>query len=375
MRLTALSLRASSLKTLLEEAWNLHRQESNGTRTLRVFTSDNARCFIFNERDVRPLDTVDLDPSLKADLLRDIQAYLDPRTRQWYSERGIPYRRGYLFHGPPGTGKTSLSAAIAGYLALPLYLICLSDPGFGDAMLNECISMLPKTGCILLLEDIDSAGLDREVAEATTAEDGVNSTPANDQQNDIIPPSRKRKQGGVTLSGLLNALDGVTAPEGHVLIMTTNNPENLDPALRRPGRIDRDIQFTKASRAMAQGIFKRMVGPRQSFDVEAKGSLFAARVPSRELTPAEIQGYLLTNRDRIDEAIEEVEQWLPVVRKEQEGNRAGKRRHIDDTGSNEEDEYDEGSYPLKKRMKGLIRARAGGRGRRGRFQGRMRLEE
>lgn len=58
--------------------------------------------------DVRPLDTVILDEKKKTALLEDIQAFLDPQTRAWYSRRGIPYRKGYLMYGPPETGKSSL---------------------------------------------------------------------------------------------------------------------------------------------------------------------------------------------------------------------------------------------------------------------------
>jgi chaperone BCS1 len=57
-------------------------------------------------RPCRPMETVVLDAERKADVLRDINEYLHPATPRWYANRGIPYRRGYLFHGPPGTGKT-----------------------------------------------------------------------------------------------------------------------------------------------------------------------------------------------------------------------------------------------------------------------------
>ena len=56
----------------------------------------------------KPLKTVLLDPETKTTLIRDINDYLNPVTEEWYANRGIPYRRGYLFYGPPGTGKTYL---------------------------------------------------------------------------------------------------------------------------------------------------------------------------------------------------------------------------------------------------------------------------
>lgn len=58
------------------------------------------------ERPCRPMKTVVLDENLKMDVLADINEYLNPATARWYANRGIPYRRGYLFYGNPGTGKT-----------------------------------------------------------------------------------------------------------------------------------------------------------------------------------------------------------------------------------------------------------------------------
>ncbi|PYH75311.1 hypothetical protein BO82DRAFT_43380, partial [Aspergillus uvarum CBS 121591] len=62
----------------------------------------------------RPLSTVIVEPDIKRAIIADLTDFLQPRTRSWYHERGIPYRRGYLFQGPPGTGKSSLCLAIAG---------------------------------------------------------------------------------------------------------------------------------------------------------------------------------------------------------------------------------------------------------------------
>src|SRR5690606_16609320 len=83
-------------------------------------------------RPSRPVETVVLDEVQKQKVLWDINEYLHPATPHWYANRGIPYRRGYLFHGPPGTGKTSLSFAIAGVFGLDIYCVSLLEPTLSE---------------------------------------------------------------------------------------------------------------------------------------------------------------------------------------------------------------------------------------------------
>ena len=81
------------------------------------------------ERMSRNIDTMHPDEATKKNLLADMGRYLDPEERRFYYAQAIPYRRGYLFHGPPGTGKTSLSIALAGFFRLSLYLLSLPNVG------------------------------------------------------------------------------------------------------------------------------------------------------------------------------------------------------------------------------------------------------
>ena len=188
----------------------------------------------------RPIDTVILDPKRKNDILNDINEYLHPSTAQWYGNRGIPYRRGYLFYGPPGSGKSSFAWAIAGVFGLPIYCLSLADPNMTEDQLGALFADLPPR-CVMLLEDIDTAGLDkRDTTEATGSDN---------------------QKKGITLSGLLNVIDGVAAHEGRVLVMTTNFLEKLDAALIRPGRIDMVVPFTLATTQQITELFIRMYTP------------------------------------------------------------------------------------------------------------------
>ncbi len=157
----------------------------------------------------RPIDTVVLRRGRKEAIVDDMRDFLAQEDR--YVRMGVPYHRGYLFHGPPGTGKTSMAQALAGHMGLDVYFIQLSAVHGDDRLVNLFGEITSRS--ILVLEDID-------VAHASHARDD-----GGGEQK-------------VTLAGLLNALDGFVTPHGLITIMTTNNREVLDPALVRPGRVD-----------------------------------------------------------------------------------------------------------------------------------------
>ncbi|KAH7310358.1 BCS1 N terminal-domain-containing protein [Rhexocercosporidium sp. MPI-PUGE-AT-0058] len=217
------------------------------------------------ERPCRPMKTVVLDEERKLDVLSDINEYLSPATARWYANRGIPYRRGYLFYGPPGTGKTSLTFALAGVFGLDIHVVSLLEPTLTEEELGMLFTNLPAR-CIVLLEDIDTAGLIREPSEEESGMPAagnpgendfnvVNLTKALKKANQL---SEEEKKKGISLSGLLNIIDGVASHEGRVLVMTTNHPEKLDEALIRPGRVDHQVAFGNATQTQIKELFERM---------------------------------------------------------------------------------------------------------------------
>ncbi len=215
-------------------------------------------------RPSRPIDTVVLAQDQKHRVLMDINEYLHPATPKWYANRGIPYRRGYLFHGPPGTGKSSLGWALAGVFGLDIYCISLVDPTLTEEDLGMMFTSLPRR-CVVLLEDIDAAGLNKR-QEADQVEKPKDDDAASKIGAEITKAFQSVRKGdkdkqGITLSGLLNAIDGVASHEGRVLVMTTNFPDKLDEALIRPGRIDMKVAFTNATKSQISELFVRMYSP------------------------------------------------------------------------------------------------------------------
>ncbi|KAL2064128.1 hypothetical protein VTL71DRAFT_4622 [Oculimacula yallundae] len=319
---------------------------------LKAGTAEPAwtRCF---SRVSRPFSTVVLDEGVKTSLLKDMRDYLHPNTRRWYGNRGIPYRRGYLLFGPPGTGKSSLSFAIAGYFKLAIYIVSLNSVAMNEENLSALFTELPKQ-CVVLLEDIDTAGLthsrdDKSKSDKPTITTLPGATAA-------IPPAPSGSK--ISLSGLLNILDGVASQEGRVLIMTTNHRDKLDEALIRPGRVDMSIEFALANTQMVTTIFRSIFATLEGDNItirfpaksepiltptaakilaeekaaeeaaalamrkieEAKverlGEEFAAFIPNLAFSPAEIQGYLLKHKRDPEGAVKNAAAWVEKTKAE-----------------------------------------------------------
>ncbi|RSL58675.1 hypothetical protein CEP51_014041 [Fusarium floridanum] len=272
--------------------------------------------YIFELRDWFIEHCIILDEKQKGSLIRELRDFLDPETRRWYSEHSMSYKQGYLLHGPPGTGKSSFSLSIAGELGMDIYVV--SIPSTNDQMLKGLFAGLPDR-CVVLLEDIDAAG-------ATCSRD------SGPEDSDSDTDSRSRRR-GVTLSGLLNVLDGVASQEDRVLIMTTNHPKKLDEALTRPGRVDFKVEFQLADRGIAREIYRFMFGQLGrdvtehgqpegcDGEVERQAKEFAAMVPESEFSPAEIMSYLLRHRRCPAAAIKNCGQWADNLLREKKAKK------------------------------------------------------
>ncbi|KAF5373581.1 hypothetical protein D9758_000658 [Tetrapyrgos nigripes] len=230
--LTTLSRDRGIFPQLLGEARDLALRGQEGKLTIRIPWGPEWKPFGQPCRK-RPLHSVVLDEGVAENIEKDVNAFLS--RREWYANRGIPYRRGYLLYGPPGSGKTSFIQALAGVLNYDICLLNLSERGLGDDRLTHLLSNAPERSFILI-EDVDAAFNKR----VQTSEDGY--------------------QSSVTFSGFLNAIDGVASGEERVLFLTTNHIDRLDPALIRPGRVDVAEYIGDASPLQAYTLFTRFYG-------------------------------------------------------------------------------------------------------------------
>ncbi|KAJ3710171.1 hypothetical protein C8R42DRAFT_381826 [Lentinula raphanica] len=265
--------------------------EAEAIHRIQIYFADSHGGWRWTDsRHKRPMSSIVLNPGVKEMLLNDTKDFLN--SEKWYADRGIPFRRGYLLHGVPGSGKSSLIHAIAGELMLDIYALSLSAAWINDATLTTLMGRVPAR-CIVLLEDLDAAFTrstgrrskkDKKDKKKKDKKDKKKSKDKSDSAANGLgntsgvvgsgSSSRRRRTGAsgingganatdamsdvntLSLSGLLNALDGVAAAEGRLLFATTNHLDHLDPALSRPGRMDVWIEFKNASQWQAEALFR-----------------------------------------------------------------------------------------------------------------------
>lgn len=229
--------------------------------------------------------------------------------RDWYDRKGIPYTLGFMFHGPPGTGKTSTVKAIANEGRRHIINVQLSEIKtkqqlqnlfFNDQIVvhngtNTETYTIPVSERLYVIEDIDAMGdtvLRREWKKPTMV------LPAVSTGDPFMDRNKEPEKDTIDLSFLLNLLDGTLEANGRILIITTNFPERIDRALIRPGRIDMIINFKKCSRSivqeMANSFFEAQIALPEDATLDGKWS------------PAEVNQILFRNFEDPEQAVRDL---------------------------------------------------------------------
>jgi hypothetical protein len=243
----------------------------------------------------RALDNL-IFPQRVKDLIREIERWRN--SRNWYRERAIPWKRGWLLYGPPGTGKTALARAFAEDLNLPIYVYNLAELGNHD-LIKAWAEMQRNVPCIALFEDIDNVFHGRENVARKNQPQQMFFAMQQPREGDSGP---KGPTAPLTFDCLLNCLDGVERADGIFTIITTNDIGKIDPALgqprtlpngevefisTRPGRVDKAVELSYMETDDKKRLAARILG---DYPAELAAMCdFIDRYADLKETPAQFQ--------------------------------------------------------------------------------------
>lgn len=205
--------------------------------------------------------------------IRDWLEFFVENPRYWRS-KGLGWHTAIVLHGPPGNGKSSIAKALAAQFHYNLYTINLRS------LKDEDLPRLPTAKGIYLIEDFSAINLG-------TQKDGM-------VENDHV-----------SLSGLLNFIDGAWTPDGAVFIMTCNELPVLDEALRRPGRMDKIVYVGNATEPQIKAMWLRLHPEHPEY-----ADRFAAAFPEGEYAMAQVESIILQHRE-VEDVLHLVETQLP----------------------------------------------------------------
>lgn len=232
---------------------------------------DEREIFTFAGKDVcwsllgaapkRKLSSVIINKTAKAEIIETIDKFLN--NKQWYVDRGIPYKLTILLYGPPGTGKTSIIKAVAHEYDREIAMLNIST--MTNLTFAAAFYSAPKNS-IITLEDIESCK-----GAQTRAQKVEDEKPVDSDEVSIVT--------------ILNTLDGLKELSGEIIFITTNIADKLSKALTRPGRVDKKI-FIPAFTDVEIKEYITMMYPDAQFELPA----------GVKITGGELQELVIANK-------------------------------------------------------------------------------
>ena len=235
-------------------------------------------------------------PQRVKDLIKEIELWR--KSKDWYQEKGLAWKRGMLLYGPPGTGKTALARAFAEDLNMPIYVYNLAELGNHD-LTKAWGEMQMNVPCIALIEDVDNVFHGRE---NVVRRPGLFPMMMSDNKKDGDDDKGRGMMAPLTFDCLLNCLDGVERADGIFTVVTTNDLSKIDPALgqprklpdgstefisTRPGRIDKAVELTYMEAPDKKRMARRILGAYEAELMEMMAYVDAN--PDVTETPAQFQ--------------------------------------------------------------------------------------
>jgi len=260
----------------------------------------------------RKMNTVILKNSIKKNIMDDFALFT--KSEEWYLEKDIPWKRGYIFYGPPGTGKTSVCKAMSLQEGRHIHDFNLSTVK-DDNQLKTLCSKIDYSKTIVIFEDIDRFPI---VQKKKAVEQSSSESLYVDQLTEIIKKLDEKddnkskhntpgpSEPGVTLSGLLNVIDGFDNHHGRIMIMTANHPDTLDDALIRPGRVDSKYLFDKCDKEQIKELFQMF------FEIEVDEKKLENISPEK-YTPAHIASVFLRYRNNPEDALDHLDDDIMTI--------------------------------------------------------------
>ena len=244
------------LQAFISDVSEYNQQFKEAKDGISVYISDNYGHFEKTRGiNSKKMDSIVMDEKDKTGIISDIDRFLD--SKKWYTSRSIPYKRGYLFYGVPGNGKTSMALALASYAKRDIYSITLSEIE-NDSSLKRAFGRASENA-VMLIEDVDAVF------------------------------SKRKSKDGISFSSLLNCLDGIFYKEGLITVLTTNHPEKLDPALVRDGRVDMKIEFDNPKEKEIRKYVELFYGIRLNGEVYGGKKMSMAKIQGHCMRKSEDQ--------------------------------------------------------------------------------------